>query len=149
MLHDMAQHLILNCLNASWWNTILTHLTSHNWPTQFIKQHPYFKGLITKPIDQIQINAYTLETFKEWFDKYQMHLEKYQLCTSDIYNIDKTEFILGDEEKRYVIVDRRLAIELTAKMKKGEFLTVIEYVSAVGISIAPMIIYKSQHLQSH
>jgi Tc5 transposase DNA-binding domain len=77
MLRDMARHLILNRLDASRRNTISAHLTSHNWPARFIKRHPYLKGLITKLIDRTRINACIPETFKEWFDKYQMHFEKY------------------------------------------------------------------------
>jgi DDE superfamily endonuclease len=56
---------------------------------------------------------------------------------------------LGDGEKRYAIVDRHLAIGPTAKVKKGESLTVIECISATGVSIPLMIIYKSQYLQGH
>jgi hypothetical protein len=78
-----------------------------------------------------------------------MHFEKYQPCASDIYNIDEIGFILGDGEKRYAIVDRRLAIGLTAKAKKGESFIVIKCVSATGVSISPMIIYKGQYLQGH
>src|SRR5579862_9718638 len=45
MLRDMARHLILNRLNNSRRNTISAYLTSHNWPTRFIKRHPYLKGV--------------------------------------------------------------------------------------------------------
>ena len=149
MLRDMARHLILNRLNNSRCNTISAYLTSHNWSTQFIKRHPYLKGLIVKPIDQSRVSAYTPEIFQQWFDKFQMHFEKYQPSTSDIYNIDETGFVLGDGEKRYAILDKRLGIGSTAKAKKGESLIVIECVSAIGASISPMIIYKGKHLQGH
>jgi DDE superfamily endonuclease len=145
----MAQYLILDRLSNSRRNTISTHLTSINWPAQFIKRHPYLQGLITKSIERPRINACTPEVFKQWFDIYQMHFEKYQPKASDIYNIDETGFILGDGEKRYVIIDRRLGASQIAKGKKGEFLTVIECVSATGTSIPPMVIYKGEYLQGH
>jgi hypothetical protein len=55
--------------------------------------------------------------------------------------------VLGDGEKRYAIIDRRLAISQTAKAQKGESLTVVECVSAIGTSIPPMVIYKGAHIQ--
>ena len=71
-----------------------------------------------------------------------MHFEKYQPYTTNIYNIDKTGFILSDGKKKYAIVNRCLVIEPIAKAKKEESLTVIEYISATEVLIPMMIIYK-------
>ena len=78
-----------------------------------------------------------------------MHFEKYQLSPSDIYNIDETRFILGDGEKTYAIIDKRLGTSQLIKVKRGESLTVIECISASGKVISPIVIYKGQYLQHH
>jgi hypothetical protein len=149
-LRDMARHLILSRINSSGRNTISTYLTSHNWPSRFIKRHPDLKGLLVESIEKPRHTACTPETFKEWFDRFRENFDKYKPTPRNIYNIDETGFTLEDSEKAYVIIDKRLeSTGRRVKAKKGELLTSIECASATGYAIPPMVIYKGEYLQHH
>jgi hypothetical protein len=47
------------------------------------------------------------ETFNQWFSRFHEHYSKYKPDLEDIYNIDKTGFLIGELERVYVIIDRQ------------------------------------------
>jgi hypothetical protein len=149
-LREMAGYLILNRANSSRRETISTHLTGINWPARFIARHPQLAGLIAEPLEKPRYDACTPNIFNNWFSRYKEHFDRYKPDPRNIYNIDETGFILGKGEKAYVIVEKQSgSSSYRIKAKKGKLLTAIECVSATGMTIAPMIIYKGEYLQHH
>jgi hypothetical protein len=149
-LREMAGHLILNRTDSSQGQTISTHLTGINWPAQFIARHPQLAGLISEPLEKSCHDACTPDIFNDWFCQYQEHFGRYKPDPHDIYNIDETGFILGKGKKAYVIIDKQHGSSSHhVKVKKGELPIATEYVSATGMAIASMIIYKGEYLQHY
>jgi hypothetical protein len=150
MLRAMAKHLILSRICDSRRNTVSAFLTSHNWPTRFIKRHSHLETVIATTMDRPRHTACTSETFNEWFSRFHDHYSKYKPDLEDIYNIDETGFSMGESEKAYVIIDRQhRSMGHAIEGAKGQWTTVIECISAAGISIPPYVIFKGKHIQSN
>jgi hypothetical protein len=150
MVRAMAKHLILSRISDSHRNTISTFLTSHNWPTRFIKRHSHLEAIIADIMDQPWHLACIKETFDKWFSRFHDHFLKYKPDLNDIYNIDETGFVMGESEKVYVIIDRQYkSMGHVLEGAKGKWTTIIECISATGTAIPLYVIFKGKHIQSN
>jgi hypothetical protein len=150
MLRLMAKELILNRINGSRRNTISTHLTSRNWPARFLKRYPHLKTVVSDKLDKPRHKACTAETFNQWFEVFRSNFRKYMPQSQHIYNIDETGFSMGENSKAYVIVDTtQTCLGQSVEGAKGEWVTVIECVSAAGTAIPPFVIFKGKFIQSN
>jgi hypothetical protein len=149
MLRAMAKVLILSRANATRRNTISTHITSRNWPTRFLKRHPHLKTTISEKLETSRHESCNAETFNKWFDVFRTQYLKHKPDPQHIYNIDETGFSMGENQKAYIIVDtKQTSLGQSIEGVKGEWVTAIECVSAIGKPIPPFIIFKGKHIQS-
>jgi hypothetical protein len=146
----MAKQLIISHINGSRRNTISTYLTSRNWSAHFLTRYPHLKTVVSNKIDKPRHESCNTETFNTWFETFRDHFRKYKPQSQHIYNINETGFSMGENSKTYVIIDTtQTCLEQSVEGAKGEWVTVIESVSASGKAIPPFVIFKSKNIQSN
>jgi Beta-lactamase/Tc5 transposase DNA-binding domain len=115
---------------------------SHNWTSRFLQRHPEFVKKKKKPLAVERAQAHSRQTIQAHFDRFQNAVQEYGIADNDIYNFDETGFRIGIGRPHEVITRRRvrnLPLYLQDPDNR-ESLTSIEYISAGGQVIPPMVI---------
>ena len=73
---------------------------------------------------------------------------KMKFMSENIYNMDETGFPLDIIQKAQVIVDSSIRMKYQSQSDRQEWITAVECVSADGISIPPLIIFKGETLMN-
>ena len=116
------------------------------WIHAFLKRNPVLKTKKFKNIDSVYINRATTQVIKAWFQ---------QLLPPDIqaikpenrYNIDKSGIIEGFGANRLVVgSSERRTIQKKQPGSKA-WTSFIEFISATGIAISTLVIFKGKTIQ--
>ena len=77
-------------------------------------------------------------------------MEEYHITAENIYNVDEKGFLIGIGSKMRRIMTREAyeqgICQQSSQDGNREFITLIAYVSALGIAIPPTLLYKGQLL---
>ena len=118
-----------------------------NWITRFLNRHPQLGSKFTTQIDKKRINASTPEVIKHHFRRLGAVIREHNLTGDDIFNMDEKGFMIGLAARCKVIYNQ-LGHKGPIKVAEDgnrELLTVIECVSASGVVLPPLIIYKGSN----
>lgn len=83
---------------------------------------------------------------RDWFNSYQETIARYGITSDDIWNFDETGFNIGVGRDQWIITrqpKRQISGSLSTNL---EYITVIEAVSATGITIVPVVILSAKIL---
>jgi Tc5 transposase DNA-binding domain len=119
-----------------------------NWSTRFLRCHPQLKTMIAHAIEASRIKEVTRPAIVECFEVFIKLIHENEIKPENIYNMDETGFPLGTIQKAQVIVDSSIRMKYQSQPGRQEWITAVEYVSADGTSIPPLIIFKGETLMN-
>ena len=116
-----------------------------SWLDRFRTRHPEIKGVWTRKIEGARHKALSLEVVKMWFEAVtELRLEQ-QYAPDQIYNMDESGFAVGDSQSSRALVNIREDSSWKVINGRQEWITAIECVSAAGVVIPPLIIFKAKY----
>ena len=66
-----------------------------HWTDQFFQRHPKLKAKFYGGLDRQRALALDLDIISIWFDLYKLTVAKYNIDSSNIYNIDEKGILIG------------------------------------------------------
>ena len=111
-----------------------------NWITRFLNRHPELAARFTTTMDKDRIHASTPQIIRKHFKDLKEVLKGVE--NQDIWNMDEKGFLMGLAKRLKVICTYRQGNFPVADDGNRELLTCIESVSAAGVVLPPLIIYK-------
>jgi hypothetical protein len=116
-----------------------------NWLKRFKSRMPDIAGIWTRQIDAARFKATNHEGVKRWFDAVTELWVEHQYTPSHVYNMDESGFAVGASESSRALVNIREASSWKQIGSRQEWITAIECVSASGVVIPPLLIFKVKH----
>ncbi|SJX62712.1 related to transposase [Sporisorium reilianum f. sp. reilianum] len=77
-----------------------------NWVAAFTQQHPELKSFYSRIMDAQRVLAGDPKVVEAYFDLLEETISKYNIIPNNIYNMDKTGFLLGQSQARNIIVPK-------------------------------------------
>ena len=123
---------------------------SQSWLTKYIQNElQEFHFITTKPIMQQRTKAQDESKIVKWFKEYSKSILNRSIKPESIWNIDKTGFRIRIPGGERVIVPHTAKVLYTPSPENRTSITVIETVSATGITIPPVLIVPGKiHIDS-
>lgn len=104
-----------------------------NWVSAFKQQHPELRSYYSCKMDAARVQATSDPSVVEaYFDVLEKTIAKYRILPKNIFNMDKTGFLIGQSQCRYIIVPRENGKNQRFRSQPGnwETITVIECIGA-------------------
>ena len=118
------------------------------WIYRFRNRYPDLKGIWTRQLDTSRFRSMNRASLETYFDVVLKLYQQHQYQPQHIYNMDESGFSVGDSQSSRVLVNARTSSGFKQIGQRQEWITAIECVSAAGVAIAPLIIFKAQHTNS-
>jgi hypothetical protein len=116
-----------------------------HWIDRFRTRHPEIQGIWTRQIDSVRHNATNTETVQTWFKAVTELYIEHQYTPECIYNMDESGFAVGTSQSSRALVNIREQSSWKVINGRQEWITAIECISASGIAIPPLVIFKAKH----
>ena len=100
---------------------------------------------------QLEYSRYEGAIYKRvqcWFNAVASQIEKYKYKFSDIYNMDKSGFGVGEEQAIKVLIYLDSVKKEKVVLDKQEWVTDIECISAASESLTPLLIFKGEYINT-
>jgi hypothetical protein len=121
---------------------------SPRWIDRFRTRHPTLETCFTRPIDALRFEGLEYSKVKSYFDGLSEAIQRERYPPSAIFNVDETGFSLGSTRKSVVLLDKRYKKRGKQQAGRQEWITAIECISAVGVTLPPTLIFKGKNLNS-
>lgn len=118
------------------------------WVIAFLKRNP---GVRTKKgVSIANQRVFTLysNTFKSWFEQLNSLILSKGIKPAHIWNMDETGNALGPCANQTILGNASTKRSYVSRPEDREWVSVIECISAEGIAIQPLVIFKGQHVQN-
>jgi hypothetical protein len=115
------------------------------WLDRFRIRHPEIQGVWTRQIESARYTALNNTTVQGWFDAVTDLYIQYRYPPERIYNMDESGFAVGASQSSRALVNIREKSSWKVIKGRQEWITAIECVSAAGIAIPPLLIFKAEH----
>ena len=125
-------------------------MVGEKWPRNFVNRCSELKTRFNRKYDYQRAKQEDPKVIEDWFKLVCNTKEKYGILDDDTYNFDETGFMMG-------VIRTELVVTGTEKRNRPksiqpgnrEWVTVIQGINALGLSIPPFIIFAGQyHLQA-
>jgi hypothetical protein len=116
-----------------------------HWIDRFRTRHPEIKGTWTRQIESARHAAVNTDTVKTWFDAVTELRIQHHYPPECIYNMDESGFAVGTSQSSRVLVNVREQSSWKVISGRQEWITAIECISAAGVAIPPLVIFKAKH----
>ncbi len=93
--------------------------------------------------------AHDPDDIERWYEMFKKVCEEYGIKLEDIWNVDKTGFMIGVGKDQWVLIRDGAWPSYIGSTTNQELVTVIESVSAGGRVIQPMVILPGKVHQEH
>jgi hypothetical protein len=117
------------------------------WIPRFLSRHSELSSMIARSIDAPRVKDTSPEALQRWFDELKRVMEEFQIDQKDLYNMDESEFAIGEIEATKTIINADLRQKFQAKPGRQEWVTSVECICADGTSIPPLIIFRGKSMQ--
>jgi len=145
LVRDMAEEIRRNRFQLS--RTPPTYLRplGKNWLDRFRTRHSEVQGIWTRKIEGVRHKAMSVEAVKTWFEAATELVLQHQYPPERMYNMDESGFAVGESQSSRALVNVRENSSWKVIQGRQEWITAIECVSASGVALPPMIIFKAKH----
>jgi hypothetical protein len=116
-----------------------------SWLDRFRTRHPEIKGVWTRKIEGARHKALSYEVVTLWFEAVTDLRVEHQYAPDRIYNMDESGFAVGDSQSSRALVNIREDSSWKVINGRQEWITAIECISAAGVAIPPLIIFKAKY----
>jgi hypothetical protein len=120
--------------------------TGKEWTQRFLRRHPQLKTAIVHSIEASRLKDVNREVVANFFETFKRTIEEEGIIDENIYNVDETGFALGTIQAARAIIDSTVPLTYHAQPGRQEWVTVIECISADGMSISPLVIFKGENV---
>src|SRR5579859_4618512 len=117
-----------------------------DWVARFLSRHPQLESVRRKLIEAARIKDVSPERLTKWFEDLKSVIEKENIKSENIYNMDESGFAIGDVEASQRIINVTIRQRFQAKPGRQEWVTAVECICADGSSLPPLIIFKDENL---
>jgi len=119
-----------------------------NWVSRFIKRHPEIQSKVGRKIDTLRIENTSPKALTEWFALFKRVQNTYDVKPQHIWNMDETGIALGVCQNQWVIGKASTKKSYIKSPENREWVSILKTISADGVSIRPVVIFKGQSLQT-
>ena len=119
------------------------------WVGRFIARHEEIKAMKGKKLATERRKGTTYDKVVEFFDAYESIIAKYNITGANIYNMDETGFLIGVTSNQLVVAPSFKRKTFVQSPETRQRTTAVECISALGVVIKPLIIFKGASLWSH
>ncbi|RPA73220.1 DDE-domain-containing protein, partial [Ascobolus immersus RN42] len=117
--------------------------------SRFLRRHPSIQSKLGVQLDRSRHIAKDRTVIRDYFQKFQRIIQKYNIRPSDVYNFDEKGVLIGKSARRKVVVRRGQKVPYFAGDGSREWVTVVETVRAApsiadGCIVPPVFISKGQ-----
>jgi hypothetical protein len=116
-----------------------------HWVKRFCARHPEICGIWTRQIESARHTAVNEAVVKTWFDAVTELQIQHHYSPNCIYNMDESGFAVGTSQSSRALVNVREQSSWKVINGRQEWITAIECVSAAGVAIPPLVIFKAKH----
>lgn len=116
-----------------------------SWLNRFRQRHPEIQGVWTRQIEGVRHNTTNLELVKTYFEATTELYLQHQYPPERRYNMDESGFAVGTSQSSRALVNIREKSSWKVISGRQEWITAIECISAAGLAIPPLLIYKAKH----
>ena len=120
----------------------------HNWISRFLQRRPEVKSKIGKKIDTLRVKNTSPEVLSPWFDRLYAIIQQLSVTPANMWNIDETGIALSVCTNQRVIGSSETTHTYIQTPENREWVSTIECISASGLKINPVVIFKGKTLQS-
>jgi len=115
------------------------------WIDRFRAWHPEIQGVWARQIESVRYKAIYTNAVQMWFDAVTELQIQHRYLPDCIYNMDESGFAVGTSQFSRALVN--ICEQSSWKVVSGqrEWITAIECVSAAGVAIPPLVIFKAKH----
>ena len=146
----MLVHCANFILSQSHTNSVNPSLTvGHNWPKCFLDAHAEYYIRKQKLLGVKQQNSHKPITIQCWFENYLNIVQSKGISSSNIYNVDKTEFQIGIRRSQWIIIGDKTYQAYLASSSNRETVTCVKTISDNGSVLLLMIIFLGSLLMEH
>ena len=115
-----------------------------DWIPRFLRRHPDLKTKVGKRIDALRVDNVNEKDLRQWFDQLHCLITRLRLTPDNMYNCDETGIALGVCTNTRVIGTASTRYTRVKRPENREWVSIIECVSAAGIKLKPVVIYKAK-----
>lgn len=112
-----------------------------NWPQAFYQRHPELRAKRLRPLDWARHDVNIYDKIVAWFNVIRPELEKQNVLSENIYNMDETGTQLSVLSSLKVLVRHQDLHQHRGAGVKRTMITAIECISADGRVLDPLIIW--------
>jgi len=121
---------------------ICGHSLGKNWPECFEKRHPDITTKLTTGLQSVRAGALNRANSSGTYDLKEFLTNEYNIAPENVYNTDEKGAILGDDGRVRVLVDQNQKTVHRVQDGNHETVTIMECISATGVSLWPTAIFK-------
>lgn len=119
-----------------------------NWIPRFLKRSGVLSSRLAKPRECNRRCSENPEKFTNWFDRVKRTIDDFGIEKENIYNFDAAGFAMGNLEETPVIIGTEVRENTdTLQSGKQEWVTLIECISASGVLLPPLVIFKGKNVK--
>jgi hypothetical protein len=130
----------------------LPPIIGEHWTKRWLDRHSEFAIRKEKSIEIERQRAMNVEQIQAFFNKYQAAVNEYKVQKADIWNMDETGLRVGVGRGQWVVVpagqEQGRFTNLIGSHGDTEHISIVEAISANGVTIAPLIIIKGAVIQA-
>lgn len=117
-----------------------------NWVSRFIDNQPELKTKWNRKFHSQRAKCEDPDAINAWFKRVQETRRSYSILDDDIYNFDKTGFMMGMVATSKVVTSSdTIGRAVVVQPGNREWTTTIEGINASGWAIPPFVIFKAQN----
>jgi hypothetical protein len=118
------------------------------WIPHFITRNPRVASIVIQTIESARTTAASYETIQAFLELFERTRIELGIQYEDIWNIDKTGVALGVCTNSQVVASSSKKKAYIKSPEDREWVSIIETISAVGVKLQCLVIFKGKHLQS-
>ena len=118
------------------------------WVPHFIARNPRVASIVGRTIESARTTAANYDTIKAFLELFERTRIELGIQYEDIWNMDETGCALGVCTNTRVLASAAKKKAYIKSPEDREWVSVIETISATGVKLQCLVIFKGKHLQS-
>lgn len=112
-----------------------------NWVDSWLKRHPNFEKMWAKRKEDKRVQAERPVIINHWFSLISQIVEKHKIKAENAWNMDETGVMIGMGQRVRVVVPKNGKKRHVTESGNRESTSVIECISAAGVTLPPTVIF--------
>ena len=118
------------------------------WVPHFIARNPRVASIVGRTIESTRTTAASYETVRAFLELFERTRIELGIQYEDIWNMDETGVALGVCTNAQVLASSSKKKTYVKSPEDREWVSIIETISATGVKLQCLVIFKGKHLQS-